>query len=144
MFRVQAPACNSQSQTQAKPFYSGQHIDTQCDVRTCCQGDGGRESLFYTPCLACAPMSKQLPVTLDAHTFPGSTKLHLSPHTKLFSFYLRQGSVQSQGHAVADRHPSFPRTEYFRAYSTAICLRLLSPRTFTCTSTLGEACCTRH
>lgn len=100
--------------------------------------------MFYTPCLACAPMSKQLPVTLDAHTFPGSTKLHLSPHTKLFFFYHRQGSVQSQGHAVPNRHPSFPRTEYFRTYGTAICLRLLLPRTGTCKNTSDEECCTQH
>lgn len=100
--------------------------------------------MFYTPCLACAPMSKQLPVTLDAHTFPGSTKPHLSLDIKLFSSYLRQGSVQSQGHAVPGRHPSFPHTVYFRAHSTAICLRLLLPRTGTCTNTLDEASCTRN
>lgn len=89
-------------------------------------------------------MSKQLPVTLDAHTFPGSTKPHLSSDIKLFSFYLRQGSVQSQGHAVPGRHPSFPHTVYFRAYSTAICVRLLLPRIGTYTNTLGEACGTRN
>jgi hypothetical protein len=46
--------------------------------QTCCQDDGGRESLFYTPWHARAPISKQPPLTLDAHTFPAPSKPHLS------------------------------------------------------------------
>ena len=124
------------------PFYSGQHIDTQCDVRTCCQGDGGRESLFYTPCLACAPTRSnyQSPWT------PTRFLVRPNPISVLILRYFPfiTSRVQSSPWdiliLVGNRH-SPCHTAYFRAYCRAICLRLLAR---TGTNTLGKACGMRH
>jgi hypothetical protein len=74
--------------------------------QTCCQGDGGRESLFCTPWHARAPRGKQPPLTLGAHAFPARSKppSELLPSRTdielLISFYPRQGSVQFLGQTV--------------------------------------------